>query len=273
MKKWLQALLFYAGFPIAAVSIWIQLILVETLTLGWFMTGIVPAATVICYTLLRKKLSLRFAAKCNAAILIVLSVCLAISLFISTGSIRSGAFACFRIITFPFLIPSLIMDDNMLPAFIMIFLTYAAAMIACIILMRTQKDATESDTKPIYCRVLPYLLTFIIVLLCGAFSLKQYYNRPEVRYAGHGFDYMNGYSSTDFTDYTVYSTHSKLITLDHQPELIIENEKDMPVMDGVLQYRSDRIECDQYGRAIYKWQNRFLYQYRKGILAVVGRRS
>ncbi|MBQ6077600.1 MAG: PstS family phosphate ABC transporter substrate-binding protein [Clostridia bacterium] len=98
--------------------------------------------------------------------------------------------------------------------------------------MRTQNDASEPDSNPVYCKVLPYLVTFGVVLLCGAFSLKFYFNRPEVRYAGHGFDYMNGYSSTDFTDYTVYSEHSKLVTLDHKPDFVIENENDMPVMDG-----------------------------------------
>lgn len=234
MKKWCQALLFYAGFPIVSVVGWLLLIFVETYTAGWLMTGMIPLGTVMLYVLLRKKLSLRFAAKCNAVILIVLSVCLAVSLFISTGSVRGTSFTVFRIMTFPFLIPSFVMglSDEMLPCFIAIFLTYTAAMIACMILMRTQNDASEPDSNPVYCKVLPYLVTFGVVLLCGAFSLKFYFNRPEVRYAGHGFDYMNGYSSTDFTDYTVYSEHSKLVTLDHKPDFVIENENDMPVMDG-----------------------------------------
>ena len=63
-------------------------------------------------------------------------------------------------------------------------------------------------------------------------SAYLYMNRPAVRYAGHGFKYMHGFSSTDFSDYMVYSENSRLVTLDHQPELIIENEEDMPVLDG-----------------------------------------
>lgn len=43
---------------------------------------------------------------------------------------------------------------------------------------------------------------------------------------------MNGFSSTDFTDYMVNSKNSKLVTLDHKVSLWIEDEKDMPVMDG-----------------------------------------
>ena len=57
-------------------------------------------------------------------------------------------------------------------------------------------------------------------------------NRPAVRYGGHGFEYMNGYSSTDFKDYMVYSSPSKLVTLDHPASLVIEGEENMPKMDG-----------------------------------------
>ena len=136
MKKLCQALLFYAGFPIVSVVGWLLLIFAETYTAGWLMTGMIPLGTVMLYVLLRKKLSLRFGAKCNAVILIVLSVCLAVSLFISTGSIRSTSFTVFRIMTFPFLTPSLVMglSDEMLPCFIAIFLTYTAAMFVCMIL-------------------------------------------------------------------------------------------------------------------------------------------
>ncbi|MBQ7160334.1 MAG: substrate-binding domain-containing protein [Clostridia bacterium] len=60
----------------------------------------------------------------------------------------------------------------------------------------------------------------------------MYLQRPEVRYAGHGFDYMHGYSSTDFTDYTVYADNSKLVEPDTAPSLLIEKEFEMPKMDG-----------------------------------------
>ena len=67
---------------------------------------------------------------------------------------------------------------------------------------------------------------------CTGLSLfSKTYNS---KYAGHGFEYMNGFSSTDFYDYTVYrkKSKSKLVTLDHEPSLIIENREDMPIMDG-----------------------------------------
>ncbi len=68
-----------------------------------------------------------------------------------------------------------------------------------------------------------------VILASGWFS---YSSRPSWKYRGHGFDYMHGYSSTDFTGYHVYSDPSLLAALDHPAALCIENEEDMPVMDG-----------------------------------------
>jgi phosphate transport system substrate-binding protein len=75
-------------------------------------------------------------------------------------------------------------------------------------------------------------IPLVIVIICIGTSAYLYMNRPAIRYAGHGFKYMHGFSSTDFSDYMVYSENSRLVTLDHQPELVIENEEDMPVLDG-----------------------------------------
>ena len=76
------------------------------------------------------------------------------------------------------------------------------------------------------------MLSLLIVAVSSFVSYSSYLNRDELKYAGHGFQFMNGYSSTDFSDYHVYSDPGKLVTLDHEPEIIIENEQDMPVMDG-----------------------------------------
>ncbi len=74
------------------------------------------------------------------------------------------------------------------------------------------------------------IVGFFVIAVLSAYCVNLYLNRSEVKYAGHGFDYMYGYSSTDFTDYHVYSDPSKLVSLDHEPELqITEN---YPVMDG-----------------------------------------
>ena|GEM_PF-285845 len=66
-------------------------------------------------------------------------------------------------------------------------------------------------------------------LLCVCICLYQ--KRPIVKYDGYGFEYMYGYSSTDFTGYNVYDGE-KLAVLDHTPSFTIKNKKDMPVLDG-----------------------------------------
>ncbi len=235
MKKWVQVLLIFVGIPAAASAAWLMLLLLEGLFNGWMAAFLIPIVATVMYILLRKKLSLRFAAQVNAVLLIVMSVCLLAALYIGKGSVKANAFTGFQLIAIPFVLPTMILRflDFMHGILVGIPLTYAAAMIACIILSRCSKaDASERNARPLYQRLLPYLLTGVIALVCGAFAMKLYLNRPEVRYAGHGFDYMHGYSTTDFTDYMVYSKHSKLVTLDHEPEFMIENEAEMPVMDG-----------------------------------------
>ena len=72
----------------------------------------------------------------------------------------------------------------------------------------------------------------VCTLVGAAAGGITYLNRPEAKYGGHGFDYMHVWSSTDFKDYMPYSAPSKLVILDHEASLIIENEADFPVLDG-----------------------------------------
>ena len=71
---------------------------------------------------------------------------------------------------------------------------------------------------------------FALAIRYGGFRIWKMYSDHK-KYMGHGFDYMHGYSTTDFTGYHVYDGQ-KLVTLDHRASLIIENEEDMPVLDG-----------------------------------------
>ena len=103
--------------------------------------------------------------------------------------------------------------------FVAVFAAYVVGFIFCAILSRSKK-------------VLYFIIPALCISLCANTCIELYENRPQVKYSGHGFDYMNGYSSTDFTDYTVYAKNSKLVTLKHEPPFVIENEKDMPVLDG-----------------------------------------
>lgn len=104
------------------------------------------------------------------------------------------------------------------------YLIGATLLLHCLILFICLKG------KDIWKQALTGLLA---IGLCCVFSIHTYSNRDEIKYGGHGFKYMNGYSSTDFTGYHVYSEPTKLVTLDHVPETYITEESDMPIMDGV----------------------------------------
>ncbi len=73
----------------------------------------------------------------------------------------------------------------------------------------------------------------IIVLMITAFIFYKIQKQKSdiAKYGGHGFRYMHGYSTTDFTGYNVYDGE-KLITLDHAASLIIEDRDNFPVLDG-----------------------------------------
>ena len=70
--------------------------------------------------------------------------------------------------------------------------------------------------------------------ICTGICLVTYFGSDNYKYQSksHGFEYMNGYSSVDLSDYTPYSESGKLATLPHDPEFMIENQSDMPVLDG-----------------------------------------
>ena len=81
------------------------------------------------------------------------------------------------------------------------------------------------------------LITFVSIvvvtsLIIGIIALVLYLKEKEYqKYSGHGFAYMHGYSSTDFTGYHVYDS-DKLVKLDHEPSFVIEEEDEMPILDG-----------------------------------------
>ncbi|MBE6128073.1 MAG: hypothetical protein E7185_02235 [Erysipelotrichaceae bacterium] len=74
----------------------------------------------------------------------------------------------------------------------------------------------------------------LIAVACGLLFLtvrKAGMQSDREKYMGHGFEYMNGYSSTDFSGYHVFDG-DKLNLLDHPVSFHIEKEEDMPVLDG-----------------------------------------
>ena len=78
-------------------------------------------------------------------------------------------------------------------------------------------------------------LSFLILMVCVAFVMSFWRSRQSdeniEKYGGHGFEYMHGYSSSDFTGYHVYDGE-KLHLLDHDVSFSISRQEDMPILDG-----------------------------------------
>lgn len=217
MKKILKILLSYALIPFIAS---IPGLVLALFGLYAVTTYLVPALVVLIYILFRKKIDMRFAAIANGVILLILLVCFTIMMLISTGNIEGVLMANFSWLIFPYapvmLIYMLIGQTTLL--YILAFVTYAVAFLVTAFFAKL--------------KVKKLIIPTAVVVLCVIVSVIMYNIRPAVKYGGHGFKYMNGYSSTDFSDYMVYSKNSKLVTLDSEASFIIENEEDMPVMDG-----------------------------------------
>ena len=212
MKVFLKIFLYYALIPfIASIP-------------GLFVASgdiiVVPLAAALIYLILSEKHDLTFAFKVNEITAVTLFICFMVMMLISSGNVDGDLMDFFCKLIFPFepiILNHAIMGDNIF-LFLAALLTYTVAFMVTAYFSKIKLRKVIAPT--------------VIAIVCLITSLIMYSNRPAVRYKGHGFDYMHGYSSTDFTNYTVYAPNSKLAALDHEPTLVIENEEDMPVLDG-----------------------------------------
>lgn len=181
---------------------------------------IVPFLSSIFYILFRNKLDMKFALKANGIILFSLIIIFTIMMVIAKGNTEGRFISYFSYFILPFLPILFLMAimNEFIILYICAFLTYFVSFIISIIITKTN--------------IKKCVIFITISLICIGLNTYLYCNRPSVKYAGHGFDYMHGYSSTDFTDYMVYNEESKLVILNHEPTFLIENEEDMPVLDG-----------------------------------------
>ena len=218
LKRVLRVLGYYTWIPLAASILGCIPGLLGAPT---YVDAIaVPLFAAALCILFRNSLDKPFAVKVYGLSFMVLLVILTILTMISSGNMESTLMIGFCWLVFPFapiILIFLLMGQNML-LFITVLLTYMAAFITAAILGKV--------------RIKKYLVPAAVAAVCIAVITVFYIDRPSVKYAGHGFKYMHGFSSTDFSDYMVYSRNSKLFILDHQPELLIENEEDMPILDG-----------------------------------------
>ena len=188
----------------------------------WTCLILVPALTGLLYFGLGERLDRRWGAAVNGAALLILMAGFTLLMVLSRGSVNSTPFGYLLWLTLPFfplwLLLSLMGERLVLVA--TIFLTYAAGYLLCA-LRKGERIRWRRQAIP-----------GAMIVLCAALCTGLYCNRPEVRYGGHGFAYMHGFSSTDFSQYMVYSQPGKLAALDHPAAFQIQDEADMPVMDG-----------------------------------------
>lgn len=245
MKIALKSIKYYALIPLIAS---IPGFILNLCGSYWMNANVivVPLMTALIYILFRKKIEMSFAAKANGIIFLVLLICFTGMMVVADGNTDSLLMSCFSYLILPFFPIMLFM--SIMGKFMLLYacalLSYLAAFIvsACFAKMNIKK----------------LIVPGAVALICIAVSTALYLNRPTVRYAGHGFDYMHGYSSTDFTDYTVYAEHSKLTELDHESSFMIEKEEEMPVLDGA---EACYPLYAAFAKAVYKNIDRIELQY------------
>lgn len=215
MKKIIEFLLCYALIPFLSSIIGFLLAIFD---LGDFNIVFIPLVAVLFYILFRKKLQNSF--WIIGIVLLVLGVTFTVMMIISSGNVEGVLMSYFSYLVLPFA-PLLLMFSLMaknIQLYLIVFLTYITMFVTSAIINKVA--------------VKKVIIVLMVIFLGGCFDSYLYMNRPSVKYGGHGFKYMHGYSSTDFTDYTVYSDNSKLAVLSEESELIIEKEEDMPILDG-----------------------------------------
>lgn len=219
MKIVLKSLKYYALIPLIAS---IPGFVLNFCGFFWMDMNVVvvPLVTALIYVLFRKKIDMSFAAKANGIIFFALMLIFTGMMVVAGGNTESLLMSYFSFLILPFFPIMFLMA--MMGRFMLL---YACALLSYLAAFIVSAYFAKINVKKL-------IIPGIAVLICAAVSSILYLNRPTVKYAGHGFDYMHGYSSTDFTDYTVYTEDSKLAELDHAPSFTIEKEEEMPVLDG-----------------------------------------
>ncbi len=175
------------------------------------------------YVLFRKKLTPAVAAT-NGIVAGILILALTVLMIVAKGNTDSRLMTAAGERICLFLFPGYgVMTMMSMQRMLRLFLPVAAVLLAFLLSVLLQKRSGLLK------KAIPFLA---LMALCVGTTVVLAARRPAQRYAGHGFEYMHGWSSTDFSDYMVWSNPSKLASLDHPAGLIIEDEKDMPVLDG-----------------------------------------
>jgi len=221
-------LISYLAVPALAINIGyiISMFISDRLNLKSKNESTLMVFTVLIISLLlfyvfRKAALPRYSLYVNAFLCLFMSVAYYIIMYVCKGTLRKtvGAFWCLNpTAIIPMFFELLRQVYHNFP--IIIITVYAAGCISSVWMQHKKRN------------LLVLFGVFTVVALLIVLDIKLYNNRPEVRYHSYNFNYMYGYSSTDFSNYMVYSKDSKLVSLGHSPAFIIEKESDMPIMDG-----------------------------------------
>lgn len=231
--------------------------------IGWsgdipIVPGIICTAVIALwhFLFLRKGKPSRFIHRFYLILFRTVTVLFAVMMVLEGGMMDSGAFLLLLAPLFPFLpMIVLLLFARKMAVLMIAFILVGHILVITLFRLKEVKWARAA-------------VPLVMAVIATAVSVRSYANRDEIRYGGHGFNYMHGYSSTDFSDYYVYSEPSKLVTLDHEPRIMIENEEDMPVLDGAeacypvysavakaIYKDIDRIEEDFLESGESKWMN------------------
>lgn len=220
MKKVLKALLYYAGIPCLATFIAVFPVAFGLPELAGVAIDI--ALTALIYVLHRKKMDAEFAAIVNGCVLIVLAVLLFVLMAIGRGNMNGRIVSVMHAFVLPFFPFQFIfaLMNCLEYLYLTVFGVYFTGLLMAMLFSKTKKT-----------KILTVAATVVLVVTIAGDAFF-YARQDAIRYAGHGFKYMRGWSSTDFTDYTVYAENSKLVTPDSPVDLCIENVDEMPILDG-----------------------------------------
>lgn len=168
--------------------------------------------------------------------------------WISKASLLNPLMTIGYVLTFPFF-PTFIILSLFVSTYDIILITGITIIVSFILLLLVSKKR----------KLMP--LT-IIHFICVACCLITYFTSPNYKYQnqGHDFEFLNGYSSTDLSDYTPYSDSGKLASLDHEADLIIEDVNAMPILDGA---EACYPVYSAIAKAIYKDIDMIEYNYLK----------
>lgn len=217
MKKFFR---YFTYFVYPLLGSMVFFVLVFTGLPDLLILPVVPILTALLYVLFRKKHEK--AAAVNGWIFMILLLIFTFLMCLDEGNLSGSIVTNFLVVAWPFLPLSfyMMLVNACELLYATILLTYAVAFFTALVVSKA------------YIKLKKGIAAAVVIALCLTVDGVLYMNRPQARYAGHGFAYMNGFSSTDFKEYMVYSDPSRLAALDHPACLTIENEQDMPVMDG-----------------------------------------